>query len=128
METVRVYDFDTKKLVTIPATELAPGMIRAHVEGIEGEVFIDASKLQNSPVRHDPFDEGTRRVLQVLYNTIHEVYNVTPQKWEEGFLRDTDPASEIRLWFKIAACYRHFTNGRGLLPEQKMDIFKVIIA
>ncbi len=42
METVRFYDVDTCTVVTIPASELVLGAVRAQVQGIDGIVWLDA--------------------------------------------------------------------------------------
>src|SRR5690242_11984238 len=56
--TIRILDLDTKKVTTIPASELAPGMIRVKYEGLEGEFFVEAAKLKSrAPLRHPPFGE-----------------------------------------------------------------------
>lgn len=46
MNTVRLYDFETKILTDIPASELAPGYINSQVRGIEGTVFVKASQAK----------------------------------------------------------------------------------
>ena len=38
MEVVRVFDLKAKRLYRIPVAELAPGVVRANVQGIEGMV------------------------------------------------------------------------------------------
>jgi hypothetical protein len=43
METVRVYDSKTRKVFTMPAAELAPDMVEAKIEGIEGTVWVSIS-------------------------------------------------------------------------------------
>jgi hypothetical protein len=56
VEMVLVFDLATKQIATIPAAELAAGMARVRVEGIEGEVWIDTSTALPSEYQHPPFD------------------------------------------------------------------------
>lgn len=46
-EMVKVYDFKTKQVTTIPMKELAPGMVLANAVGI-GDVWIDANDGKQS--------------------------------------------------------------------------------
>jgi hypothetical protein len=94
-EAVRVYDLETKTITTIPAQELAPGMIRAKVEGIEGEVFIEAAQMGETPYRQPPFSEGIRKRLEEIRNTFVEVRPLSLEEWEDGFRRDTNPEKEV---------------------------------
>jgi hypothetical protein len=63
-ETARVCDFATKQVTTIPAAELAAGMVRANVSGIEGEVYVQARQLRQSDYRHPPFDEEKKALMR----------------------------------------------------------------
>src|SRR5262245_15758994 len=112
--TVRVYDLETKTITTIPAQELAPGMVRAKVVGIEGEVFIEAAQMGETPYRQPPFSEGIRKRLEEIRNTFMEVRPLSLEEWEDGFRRDTKPAKEIGLWMWMGAAYKYFTKGRSL--------------
>jgi hypothetical protein len=126
---VRVYDLETGKLTTIPVRELAPGMIRASVEGIEGDVWVDAKQAKSSPeYRHPPFDQDTRDVLVRLEQVFHDVYPCSLDKCEDAFRRDANPDKEILLWLRMGYAFDHFTKGRRLNAEQRMDIFSVINA
>ena len=40
LEFVNVYDLDTKKITRIPKCELAPGMMKANIEGMDGEYWV----------------------------------------------------------------------------------------
>jgi hypothetical protein len=52
---VRVYDFDTNKATSIPACELAPGMLKVQIRGFEGEFWVDATQLWQSLPQHFEF-------------------------------------------------------------------------
>jgi hypothetical protein len=127
-EMVRVYDFTTKKLFTIPERELAPGMVRARVAGIDGEVWVAAETLKDSDYRHPPFPEDVRALIRRLHEVFKDVYPQTVEEWEDGFRRDQHPEREIAIWQRMADIYTHFTEGRSLNSDQKKDIFQVILA
>jgi len=127
-EKVRVYDLQTKQLTTIPAAELAPGMVRANVQGIEGDVWIDATTAGQAPLRHPPFPEEIREHFRRFAALFHDVYPITPEQWEDGFRRDTNPEKEIAVWLRIADAFEHFTEGRQLFQDQRKDIFDVLLS
>ena len=125
---VRVYDFVTKKVSTIPASELAPRMIEADVEGV-GRVWIyppDGIKL--GPLRHPPFSEEVRQSLRQIQDGLQDVYPQTLEAWELGFRRDADPAEEIAIWLHITSVYERSTRGLNLSPQERRNYFRVVLA
>src|SRR5437660_1795022 len=88
-ERVRVYDFETQKITTIPAAELASGMIKAQVQGIDGEVYVEASQVRlGGDYRHPPFDAERKALMRHLAEVFADVYPITAEQWEDGFRRD----------------------------------------
>ena len=133
--TVRVQDPDTKQLITIPASELAPGMVKVRVEPTGEEYFVAASSLtpmtDATSFRHPPFSEEVRDLLRTIRDTFADVRPLSLEGWEGGFRCDAHPEKEIALWLNIAAAYRHLT--RHLTPgptelEKKRDIFQLILS
>jgi hypothetical protein len=129
-DTVRVFDFATKKVTTIPTCELAPGMVSMKIEGMEGEYFVDAgaAQLVKGEIIHPPFSEEVRDYFRSFAATFADVHPMTVEEWEDGFRRDLHADREIALWRVMEDYYKHFTEGRWLSVEQKTDIFKVILA
>jgi hypothetical protein len=124
-DTVRVYDPDTGRTTTIPARELAPGMIRVGLEG-EGLVWVPAAVMKAGPIRH-PAMPGLRPLFRRLSETFAEVHPVTPEQWEDGFRRDRYPTKELKLWVRIADAYRHFA-GRVPSADGRRDLFRLLLA
>jgi hypothetical protein len=125
---VRVYDLRSGRLTRIPARELAPGMLRAHVEGVAGDVWVDALQVRPGPVRHPPFGEDMRQVVRYICHAVQDVVSLTVEEWEDGFRRDRNPAVEVAFWRAVAEAYTHVTAGRPLSPEHKGDLLDVIFA
>jgi hypothetical protein len=126
---VRVYDLRTRRLTTIPARELAPGMVRARrVEGVAGDVWVDASQVRQEPVRQPPFEEDFRQTLRHIRDALCDVVPQTVEDWEDTFRRDTHPDEEIGFWQTVAEAYTHFAAGRPLSPEHKLDLLEVVFA
>ena len=121
---VRVYDSETRQVTNMPARELAPGMILARVEGVEGEVWVESSRLRLAPHQHPPFAGERLARVRRLQQSLCEVDPRTAEEWEDGFRRDGHPDRELDIWEHIVRVYQHFTAGRsGLSLKVKKRVF-----
>ncbi len=127
-KTVRVYDSASKKINTIPAAELAPGMVEAEVKGV-GRVWINSAAVKHSgKSRHPPFEPELRDLIeQKIQKPLAEVWPKTLAQWEENFRRDTDPEQEIGLWCRIADRFAEFSKSEGLNAAQRQECFAIIL-
>ena len=101
--------------------------------GCGPQKWIKISQLEGGPLRHAPFeDEGVRRLLRQIQETLAEVEPRTVEQWEDGFRRDHHPDREIATWLHIAAVYHRFTKSGPGLPtlslEDKREVFTVCLA
>jgi hypothetical protein len=126
IEMVRVYDFETKTVTSIPAPELAPGMIRIQFGDQEGEYWVEGAKLKKSPPQKFEFGPEFIEVFEFLSETLSEVYPQTVEEWADGFRRDSNPKQEIAIWESIANAFLHFTNDPQISLEERKEIFTVI--
>ena len=128
MNTVRLYDFETKTLTDIPASELAPGYINSQVQGIEGTVFVKASQAKSpTEFRQPPFtDPKVLAKFERFSKTFKDVCRKTPQEWADGFRYDTTPAREIAWWERTATAFEHFTLGKNLSLLHLRDYFELV--
>jgi hypothetical protein len=123
---VRVYDRTTKAVTDMPASQLTPHMIQAQVQGLEGVYWIDARDLQMAERRAESFPEEIRDFFRDLKSKLDEVYPMSVEEWEDGFLRDAQAEQEIALWLHVADIYSGFTGARPLSLEQKKEYFRVL--
>ncbi|MGZ8899833.1 MAG: hypothetical protein ACXW3Z_07040 [Limisphaerales bacterium] len=125
--TVNVYNLETNQMSTIPASELAPGMVEADVQGV-GRVWIEASQAREfKGYRHGPFQEVLRNAIRTIKDALDEVYPRSFDDWEDGFRKDTNPEYEIALWLHIASTYEQLTDGTTTTFAERRDIFKVLV-
>ena len=125
-DTITVYDPDTKVYTEIPESELAPGMVRANVEGRDGDVWIDPSQLKQSEYRHPPFEGERREQIVAIQNSFPGVYEKTYEFWEDGFRRDMNPEREIAVWLHIADVYGRYSADN---PQVYRDeLFSLVLA
>ena len=124
----RVYDIETRNVYQIPDAELAPGMLQARIQGIEGTVWVDASQLRRGEPKFFQFGEDLRDNIRAIKATFDEVSPQSLEEWEDGFRRDADPKREIDLWLHMADVFDRATEEKSLTLEQKRDYFRVIVA
>lgn len=128
MKMVTVYDIDTKKTQTIPASELAPGMVQANVQGI-GLVWIRADQTKHGALRHPPFsDELIELIKSQIQLPLEGVMPKTLAEWEDGFRRDQKPEQEIALWCHLASRFQNFAQAEELDVRQRHEAFNVLLA
>ncbi len=126
--TVQVYDFKTKQVTEMPLEELAPGYVKARIQGIEGEYFVNAADAKIGEYKHPEFGKERKEEMEKLVDIFHEVYSLTAQQWEDGFRKDTNMEKEIAIWFgPIAKLYLHYTKGKSLSLAAKQDYFNIIL-
>jgi hypothetical protein len=125
-DTVRVYDSVSKAVTELPASQLTPNMIQTQVQGLEGVYWVDAGELRMGERRAESFPEEIRDYFRDLKAKLDEVYPMSVEEWEDGFLRDAHPEQEIALWLHAAEIYSRCTSGRSLRLEQKKEYFRVL--
>lgn len=127
-KTVRIYNLQTQKSLEIPATELAPGYVKAQVEGVEGPVFIKANDSQLSREKHNHDLSELIPTLRDIYDKVKAVYRITWEKWIDGFQFDANPEREIAIWMVIAEKYFALTEGKQLSLDVRKEYFQIILS
>ena len=127
-KTVRVYDPATKKINTIPAAELAPGMVEAQVEDV-GLVWINSAQVKGGrEYKHPPFEPEVRELIErEIRKPLAEVWPKTLAQWEDVFRRDTNPEQEIGVWCRIANRFVEFSKSEGLNQAQRQECFAIML-
>jgi hypothetical protein len=127
-KTVRVYDLVTKRVNTIPAAELAPGMVETQVEGV-GLVWINSAQVKRGrEYKHPPFEPGVRDIIErEIQKPLAEVWPKTLAQWEDVFRRDTNPEQEIGVWCRIADRFVEFSKSEDLNRAQRQESFTIML-
>lgn len=125
-ETVPYYDIKTKKIIQIPASELAPGLVQVRFQGSDQIVWADLEQLKLSPIRHPPFDEKIMRAIEEIEETFREVHPLSVVEWANGFRRDLEPIKEIVIWLYAGKVYTFFAEKEPSKGRRK-EIFEVIV-
>lgn len=123
---VRYFDTDRRRVIEIPASELASTVVRVRMEGVEGEVWIDADKLTPGEVRQPPLSEALRRYIRRIKAAFQEHRPLSVEDWEGVFRRDQDPEGEIALWAHAADVYQAFAEPEPS-AERRRSIYDCIV-
>jgi hypothetical protein len=129
MDTVQFFDSQSKRVVLIPAAELASGAVCARMAGIEGQVWISSDEidLKPRPARHPRFSKGVRRFIRQIQAAFAEHFPQTFKQWEDGFLGDQNPAQEIAIWLFAADVYRLFA-AKEACPKRRHEMYRCVIS
>ena len=82
--------------------------------------------LQLGPVRRKLSDEQIARVGKVA-GALREVHPLSIEQWNDGFIRDKDPESEIQLWERVAEAYRSYCTEHALASDAKSEVFSILL-
>jgi len=127
--TVQIYDPKTKHISQIPESELAPGWIKAKIQGTDRVFFVEAAQLNSKgEFKHERFTGERRRLMKYFSRVFASVYPRTRQEWEDEFRKDQNPDKEIAIWTVIADVFEYFTKGRSFPFKTKMDYFRIIVS
>lgn len=130
IERVRVYDFKTKTINTLPAAELAPGMVQVNLRQDDGSllaVWVNSEELKLNTYQNPPFPQEIREHFHYLKGVLDDVYPNSIDEWEDLFRRDKNWERELSIWLRIARVYDRRANGRGVDMGRKMDIYKILL-
>jgi hypothetical protein len=103
-------------------------MVRVQMNGVQGDVWVEAARLQKSPYRHPPFSEAVRDHLRQIKAALDEVYPLSLEAWEDGFRRDQDAEREIATWVHIASLYTSLSSGEPMALPAKRDTFQLLLS
>ena len=127
IEYVTVYDSGTKQFHHIPKCELAAGMAKVRIKGMDGEYWVRASEIETPTIfKHPPFDGELKKAIEEIQECLSEARPLSYQEWEDGFRSDTNPGNEIAIWLKAARKYRELTMKQYKDPNQKRDVFRIL--
>jgi hypothetical protein len=125
-KTVPYYDMKTKKIIQIPASELAPGLVQVRFQGTDQVVWADLEQLQLSSIRHPPFDEKIMKAIREIEKLFREVHPLSVVEWANGFRRDLEPIKEIVIWLYAGKVYTFFAEKEPS-KDRREEIFTIIV-
>jgi hypothetical protein len=85
------------------------------------------SDIQQSDIIHKQLSRELEEGIRKLQSTFAEVFKRTHEEWLDGFRRDLNPESEIRVWEAMASAHQTFFGEHALsLPAKKEALASVL--
>ena len=125
--TVRVYDLETKSLLVIPVSELAPGYVCGKVPGTAGIVYVKPKGVCPAVQPHQDMSEECKRVIQYYADITQEVDRRNFDQHVAGMLRERKLLSELFKLFCIANVYASFTKSKVIAKAARISLFQVLL-
>ena len=103
--------------------------MRDEIPEIMGHVIDEHGQkreLRRGPVQHASLSPDQLGRIGRLRDVLIEARPMTLDGWVDGFLRDVDPESEIRLIEACAVVYRRLTEKATLTPEEKKRLYSML--
>ena len=126
MDTVRFYDFENRRVVTIPAAELAPGSVQVRMSGSDEIIWVEARHLRvaDKP-RHQDLDQGQKDAVRRIMENFQEQNPMTFKEWVEGFLFDADPEQELVYWLRASIVFARQALGMED-GDQRAELYHLV--
>ena len=71
-----------------------------------GEIIeVDIDSLKTGPIRHRSVPDSLLQRIRAVHASIRDVYEMTLEQFEIGFMRDAHPEDEVAAWERIAVAY-----------------------
>jgi hypothetical protein len=86
--------------------------------------YVDPGQLRPGPILHKTLPPLLLEQIKGVFDVIGPYINMTLEQFEIGFMRDTDPESEVALWCCITGAWlayheRFFPKQAPPLEEEK---------
>ena len=81
---------------------------------------IKLSEIKQGRIIHRQLSTELEERIRKLESVFADVYGISHAEWLDGFQRDLDPESEVRIWEAMAWAYQSFLAKHALsLPAKK---------
>lgn len=79
-----------------------------------------ADAVRNQPVRHDQLPDALLVRIKDTYDTVGHLMRTSLEQWELGFMKDTHPEGEVKIWERIGAAFKLYCEQHGT-PDVEMQ-------
>ena len=91
---------------------------------------VKTSDIKDAPIRHESLPPKMLKTLGQLYDDVGRYVQPTLEQWELGFMRDTHPEREVRVWCGIAMAWHIFhkrhTGYERLRDEEEKKLVSAL--
>lgn len=89
--------------------------------------LISISKIKPSPIRHKALSPHLLTRIQLVHGVLNDAVPMSLAEMITNFQRDTNPASEIAAWERIACAYSIACKCENIPREQRRDLFAELL-
>jgi len=125
---VPYYDFETKRRVWIPQSELSPGAVLIQIQGESEPVYADSVALQLGDYQHDTLPPDVIEAITEIEQELFDVRPMTKEDWVDGFRRDSNPDHEVAGWLHLSRILRIVSDRNSYGIEERRECFRILIA
>ena len=128
---VRIFDLETEELSEIPASELAPGMVRASLPDV-GEVFVSAEQLRRvARTKSKPLPDGFASAAGAVWQLLEKrlsLWASSQTSWIAGFEKETHPTRELLIWMRLGVVYWEMSHGEADSEDVCHEVYRVLVS
>lgn len=88
---------------------------------------VSVTQIETGPVIHKCLSPDLEERIRKLEPVFGEVYHKSREEWLEGFQRDLNPDSEVRIWEAMASAYQGFLAKQALILPAKKEAFGLLV-
>jgi hypothetical protein len=88
---------------------------------------VSVTQIETGPVIHKCLTPDLEERIRKLEPVFAEVYPKSHAEWLEGFQRDLNPDSEVRIWEAMASAYHGFLAKQALILPAKKEAFGLLV-
>lgn len=125
---VRVWDSGTQSARVIPVSDLPAGYMQVRIQGLEGVFWVDAESLKPGALVREALPPQLHTRVLLAGAALAGALPMPHADWEQSFLRDADPETEITIWERIAAVFIQATAGRVMPDEKRRAICSLLVS
>lgn len=89
---------------------------------------IDIGKIRKSPVGTSTLTIEQLDRARTVTMLLEKIHPTSVQAWQEGFSRDMNPESELRIWEEITKAYLSVEQVDFSTPGQRREAFVLLLA
>jgi len=88
---------------------------------------VNANDIQPGRIIHKKLSPELEERIRRIEPVFAEVYPKSHSEWMDGFQRDLDPESEIRLWEAMASTYQAFLTKHTVIKPAKKEALRLLV-
>jgi hypothetical protein len=90
---------------------------------------VNPASLHIGPLRRESLSQDQEERVHAVYRYLAPYLGTTLEQFEIGFLRDSDPDSEINVWLAIAQIHRDFIKQHtDKSADVGREVYKCILS